>query len=132
MNRRTLDLIDEGAKTVLYTLIENDRKRVMYKLSFEAGDKSGLSPNAINRRIERMLESGLLKEDTSSNSRKISITEKGKKVAEKLKEIDKIMGGGELRIRYSLVLSGEIHTSHRLEGTFQKHRTPSSSVSTGF
>ena len=91
VNRRTLDLIDEGAKTVLYTLIEDDRKRVMYKLSFEAGDKSGLSPNAINRRIERMLESGLLKEDTSNTSRKISITEKGKKVAEKLKEIDKIM-----------------------------------------
>ena len=91
VNKRTLDLIDDAAKNVLYVLQEDDRERVMYRLAYEAGMRAGVSPNAINRRIERMLESGLLQETESDMSRKISITDKGKRVAEKLREIDKIM-----------------------------------------
>ena len=50
-----------------------------------------MSFTSLLKRIEPMQEQGLILVKVVGPSKVVSITEKGKKVAEKLREIDKIM-----------------------------------------
>ena len=91
MAKRIGNIVDLPSKAVLYELIDG-RKRVSTTFAREVGLKIDASFTAIIKRYEPLLSSGLIKQEIIGTTKLISITEKGKKVVEKLKEIDKIMG----------------------------------------
>ena len=88
-------LIDDAAKRVLYFLSTHEGGHPVSKLSYEISVETGRALSSIVRRITRLIEQGFVEERATNMMRLISITKKGKKVAEKLREIDQIMEGVE-------------------------------------
>lgn len=74
----------------MYALDGRD-KRVSTPLAKELEKKIDASFTAIIKRYDILQADGLIEEEYSGASTILSITDKGKKVAEKLKEIDRIM-----------------------------------------
>ena len=90
VSKRIGNIIDPSIKAMLYALLDG-RDRVSTRFAIELELKAGTSFTSILKRIDPLVEQGLIQFKQVGASRLISITEKGRKVAEKLREIDKIM-----------------------------------------
>lgn len=90
MSKRIGNIIDPGAKAILYALLDG-KGRVSTRFAIELEARGEMSFTSLLKRIEPMQEQGLILVKVVGPSKVVSITEKGKKVAEKLREIDKIM-----------------------------------------
>ena len=75
----------------MYIMAEDDRKRPLTVVATDIVRKTDIAMSTAIRRIEMLIKEELVDEESIYNRRYVKITEKGKKVAEKLKEIDKIM-----------------------------------------
>jgi DNA-binding MarR family transcriptional regulator len=78
-------IVDE-AGVLMITLLKYGRLSLL-----ELREKSDLSNQTVYNNVKRLLEMGLIQEEleeTFPRRRLISLTEKGKKVAEKLEEIE--------------------------------------------
>ena len=92
MAKSRTHMIDPASKSILYILLDG-KKRVSTPLAKELEKNIGMAFTSIAKRYDPLIESGLVIAEEEGVSIFLSITEKGKKVAEKLKEIDKIMEG---------------------------------------
>jgi DNA-binding MarR family transcriptional regulator len=82
-------IIDE-AGVLMITLLKYGRLSLL-----ELREKSDLSNQTVYNNVKRLLEMGLIQEEleeTFPRRRLISLTEKGRKVAEKLEEIEEELG----------------------------------------
>jgi DNA-binding MarR family transcriptional regulator len=82
-------IIDE-AGVLMITLLKYGRLSLL-----ELREKSDLSNQTVYNNVKRLLEMGLIQEEleeTFPRRRLISLTEKGRKVAEKLEEIERLLG----------------------------------------
>ncbi len=91
MKKTRTYLIDPLSKMTLYVMLEKDRERVISKVAEDVAEITESGINSVIRRIETMEEMGLISEKGVYEKRYIKITEKGKKIVEKLKEIDEIL-----------------------------------------
>jgi len=81
-------IIDE-AGVLMITLLKYGRLSLL-----ELREKSDLSNQTVYNNVKRLLEMGLIQEEleeTFPRRRLISLTEKGRKVAEKLEEIEELL-----------------------------------------
>jgi DNA-binding MarR family transcriptional regulator len=86
-------IIDE-AGVLMITLLKYGRLSLL-----ELREKSDLSNQTVYNNVKRLLEMGLIQEEleeTFPRRRLISLTEKGRKVAEKLEEIEEELSLNEL------------------------------------
>ena len=89
--KRTSPLIDRQAKEVLYIMAEDDREKPVTVVATDVVRKTDIPMSTAIRRIELLIEENLIEERMVYNRRYVKITKKGNKVAEKLREIDRIM-----------------------------------------
>lgn len=81
-------IVDE-AGVLLITLLKHDRLSLN-----ELREKSELSNQTVYNNAKRLVEMGLIQEELEKEfprRRLISLTEKGRKVAEKLEEIERVL-----------------------------------------
>ena len=91
MQKSRTYLVDPYAKETLYVMYEKDFERPITNVGEDMLIKMGISINTTIKRIEGMEELGLVEEKEAFGRRMVRITDKGRRIVEKLKEIDKIM-----------------------------------------
>ena len=92
---KKFELIDPAAKGILYALSERDKPSPIISIQMEVSEKGFASTTSSYSRIDKLIRLGLISEqkEVGRTARLLSLTEKGKKVVEYLKKIDKVMEG---------------------------------------